>query len=103
VSQQQITNIFANSLPVNQKALRHNMPVEEAEQFRINRLYANDPPPNQAPRTARNEEVPRSNLQRKSTLAQAGRAQLAEDGLAQKKSANRSPLKLAARQWEAQH
>lgn len=45
----------------------------------------------------------RSNLQRKSTLAQAGRAQLAEDTLAQKKHSQRSPLKVAARQWEAQH
>lgn len=75
------------------------MPVEETEQFRINKLYANDPPTNNQPRTARNEEVPRSNLQRKSTLAQAGRSQLAEDGLAQKKTTNKSPLKLAARQW----
>ena len=56
------------------------------------------------PRTSRNEEIAaRSNLQRKSTLAQAGRAQLAEDTLAQKKHSQRSPLKVAAKQWETQH
>jgi hypothetical protein len=109
VSQQQITSLFAGSLPVNQKARKNNLPVEESEQFRINRLYGNDAPPinnNNLPRSARNEDVlPRNNLQRerKSTLAQAGRAQLAEDSLAQKKNTGRSPLKVAARQWEAQH
>lgn len=107
VSQQQITSIFAGSLPANQKAHKHHLPAEEADQFRINRLYSNENPlgSNNPPRTARNEEVlPRNNLQRerKSTLAQAGRAQLGEDGLAQKRSTGRSPLKVA-RQWEAQH
>lgn len=54
ISQQQLTNIFAGSLPANQKVKKNNLPADsEPEHFRINRLYANNTASN-LPLTSRN-------------------------------------------------
>lgn len=60
VSPQQLTNIFAGSIPAQQKAKRNMPPESEHEQFRINKLYESG----KAPNTTRHEETMPKNVQK---------------------------------------
>ncbi len=100
VNQQKIANYFAGNLANAAQGRRnHDIPVqpEVKEHYRINKLYSNNDLKQKA------EDIPKNIHQRekKNTFAIAGRAQLTDDKLMQKKVEAKYPLRTNKPEWEA--